>query len=542
MRYLPFVLLLLPACSATEPSVAEITQAVGEPQNSFPTADERLGLMAINRGRSDPSTVKGPNSAFYPARPPVAWTYELSRSSRFHAINLQLTTTTLMHTSPCTLNTNVATANCNGAPACACAKAVPVMCQNCANVPDINTCGTDPFIRIGYFTAGTNTQANGEVAAAGYPDPWQSVLGWMTEAAGADGHRQNLCDQGITSNTMGFGHTGASGCWQSFDISDSGSNNALVVPKLPVASVYPVRGNAGASYGFYASWADPVSGAPQSIQVVVDGACTAMARELGTATLNETFLANKTLAAGCHTYYILATDAKGVRITYPTVGALQISVGGVACNGDYTPNQPSAICSMPAADMGPADLIMPADLTMPPDLTMVIVPPDLATRPADLTLPPPDLATQQSDLATQQSDLATQQPDLATQQPDLTMQPPDLVMPVRDLSMLPLPDLTPPRDLTAPLGSDLTMKPPADLAGMPPADLANASARDLAMANGADAGLAGDDGGAGGMTPAGCSCEVPGRRGSQGPGLAWVFAVLVPMLALAARRRRRALI
>src|SRR4051794_27019863 len=100
MRVLALSVLFLSACSGGEPPVGELQQAVGEPMNGYPSPDERLGLMALNRARSDPATVKGANSTVYPARPPVAWSYELSRSSRFHAMNLQLTTTTLMHTSP----------------------------------------------------------------------------------------------------------------------------------------------------------------------------------------------------------------------------------------------------------------------------------------------------------------------------------------------------------------------------------------------------------------------------------------------------------
>src|SRR6202012_784539 len=83
--------------------VTEIRSAIGEPQNGFPSAAERLGLMAINRARSDPETVKGPSSKSYPARPPVIWSLALNQSARFPPTNLELGDVTLMHTSPCTL-------------------------------------------------------------------------------------------------------------------------------------------------------------------------------------------------------------------------------------------------------------------------------------------------------------------------------------------------------------------------------------------------------------------------------------------------------
>src|SRR6202041_3220254 len=111
--------------------------------------------------------------------------YPLEQSSRFHATNLQLGDVTLMHTSPCVLNTNVATSGCTGDPACACAMPVPAMCSDCAMVAAENDCGTDPFTRIHYFYPA----ANAEVAAAGYRDPWSLMDAWVDEPAGADGHR-----------------------------------------------------------------------------------------------------------------------------------------------------------------------------------------------------------------------------------------------------------------------------------------------------------------------------------------------------------------
>jgi hypothetical protein len=259
-------------------------------------------------------------------------------------MNLSLTGVTLMHTSPCQLNTNVATANCAGDPACACAMPVPAMCAACANVAAINTCGTDPFVRIGYFTTGTTTSANGEVAAAGYADPIAVVDGWMDEAAGADGHRKNLTDQGISSNTMGYGHS-QGGCFSTFDVSDSGVMSGATIPKLPTAAVRPPANNAAGSYTFYATWADPALGAPASLNVVIDGACTAMARELGTDTLNATYKATATLAAGCHNYFVVARDAAGATLTYPTTGAVTIPVGSAtACTTDFMTTAPAASC------------------------------------------------------------------------------------------------------------------------------------------------------------------------------------------------------
>jgi hypothetical protein len=343
MRRLAGVLTLLAVLAfgcmdAGDASLSERGGAVGEPSNGFPSALERLGLMAINRARSDPETVKGSMSTSYPARPPVIWSLQLNQSSRFHANNLKLSDVTLIHTSACTLNSNVASAGCDGDPSCACASPTPSDCAMCAKVSDPvnNDCGTAPFTRIGYFISGGNVSATGEVAAAGYTDPIKTVDGWMDEAAGSDGHRKNLTDQGITSNTMGYGHvSGMPACFSTFDVSDSGSIKNATIPKVPTAAVSPASGNAG-SFTFYATWADPTNGAPKTLNVVLDGSCLPMARELGTDMLNATYKATSTLAAGCHVYSIAATDATGAAVAYPTTGALTISVGsGTPCSSDY---------------------------------------------------------------------------------------------------------------------------------------------------------------------------------------------------------------
>jgi hypothetical protein len=348
MRRLLACLLLVTGCLApgSEP-VSETRAAVGEPANGFPSALERLGLMAINRARSDPQTVKGAQSASYPARPPVIWSAALNQSARFHSVSLETSDVSLMHPSPCTLNTNVATTGCTGDPSCACASPVPTSCASCANVPSTTTCGTDPFVRIGYFTSGSGVSGSGEVAAAGYGDPIAVVNGWMDEPAtpaGSDGHRKILTDQGTSANTMGYGHASGANCWKTFDVGDSGNLKNAVIPKIPTAAVSPASGAAG-TFTFYSTWADPSLGAPASINAVVDGTCTALSRELGTDTLNATYKGTATLAAGCHNYYILAHDASGAAVTYPTTGAITVAVGSSTCSSDYVATVPTASCA-----------------------------------------------------------------------------------------------------------------------------------------------------------------------------------------------------
>jgi len=170
--------------------------------------------MAANRARSDPSTVKGSMSTIYPATAPLVFHKDLARSSRFHATNLETGKAPLMHPSPCTLKTDVGTSGCDGNPSCACTTGAT--CNSCGTCAD----GTDPFVRIKYFyTPG----GSGEVAAAGYQDPWGVMDGWVDEAAGADGHRMIV--DGASYGLVGFGHAGGTSgaCWSTFDVGDFAS-------------------------------------------------------------------------------------------------------------------------------------------------------------------------------------------------------------------------------------------------------------------------------------------------------------------------------
>jgi hypothetical protein len=144
---------------------------------------------------------------------------------------------------------------------------------------------------------------------------------------------------------MGYGHS-QGGCFSTFDVSDSGNMTGATIPKLPTAAVRAPANNAAGSYAFYATWADPAMGAPASLNVVIDGACAAMARELGTDTLNATYKATATLAAGCHNYFVLARDGAGAMLTYPTTGAITISIGSAtACATDFLTTAPTASCA-----------------------------------------------------------------------------------------------------------------------------------------------------------------------------------------------------
>src|SRR5262249_51323844 len=143
----------------------------------------------------------------------------------------------LMHESPCTLRTDVGTSGCDGTPSCACTTGAT--CMSCSNCP----AGTGPFQRIGYFYTG-GSGGSGEVAAAGYGDPWSVMDGWGDGAAGADGHRQIVDGGGY--GVVGFGHSegAANACWRTFDVGDF--NGAKPAPaKIASAAPKPFAGAAG---------------------------------------------------------------------------------------------------------------------------------------------------------------------------------------------------------------------------------------------------------------------------------------------------------
>jgi MYXO-CTERM domain-containing protein len=353
------VFVLLAACSdaslpgsassgAGEP-VGVSRQAIGEQQNGFPSPWERATFMAANRARSDPQTVKGTASTVYPAVKPLVLEYPLEQSSRFHATNLQNADVTLMHESPCTLNTDVATSGCTGLVSCACATPVPATCAACAKVAATNNgCGTDPFTRIRYFYPA----ANAEVAAAGYGDPWSLMDAWVDEAAGSDGHRTIIDSVGGDYSVAGFGHDSGTGdCYGTFDVGDFGPATTAP-PTIASAASNPISAKAAATFTLYATWTDS-GGAPASLDAVVDGACTAMTLELGTPTLNATYMAAVPLAVGCHSVFIVGASASGTRTTYPTTTAFTIPVGSGACADEVA--QPVATCPGLDGGVGGAD-------------------------------------------------------------------------------------------------------------------------------------------------------------------------------------------
>ena len=159
----------------------------------------------------------------------------LNQSARFHSLIFVSHDVTLMHPSPCTLNTDVATSGCTGDPEPRSApRPYPTACAACANPSSTNDLrDAPPSFASATSPAARASAPPAEVAAAGYGDPIAVVDGWMDEAAGSDGHRKILTDQGTTANTMGYGHASGSNCWKTFDVGDSGNLQQGTHPRHP---------------------------------------------------------------------------------------------------------------------------------------------------------------------------------------------------------------------------------------------------------------------------------------------------------------------
>jgi hypothetical protein len=333
--------LAAPGDEAAPPGVAAAALA-GVPMSGYPSWDERLQLVAINRGRADPNNVglgtSSSCSTVRTASPPLVYNFDAAQAARFHCRNLLLNGGGLSHDSFCTLRSDIEATMCDGAAACACMAGTE--CWSCAT---LGGCGTDPWTRTSYFGF---TSASGEVGAAGYSDSWTAVEGWITECpATGEGHRLILTDGANTVVGPGSYQAGG-GCWSGYFFSDLGSM-PVTIPRIPSGIHYPDTGGAGTSFTFYANYYDG-AGPPSTISVVIDGTCYPMTTELGTGG-NRTYLYTTSLAGGCHEYYFLANDAGGGLVTYPSSGAYRFTVsGGTACGaGDYVTTQSPASCESP---------------------------------------------------------------------------------------------------------------------------------------------------------------------------------------------------
>src|SRR5688572_10425270 len=285
-----------------------LAEGVGVPVDGYPSAGERLQHVAINRGRADPNNVaKGTAhecSEPKDPRPPVVFNHDLSQAARFHCAHLSVNSGGLSHQTFCTLLDDLETSGCDASASCSC-----VAGTECWNCDTLGGCGSGPDERAAIF--GFQGGAS-EVGAAGYPTGWDAVFGWITEnpcESGTLAHRDTVTGD---FNVVGVGMDTEGTCWGTYHFAEFSNVEGTAIPAIPAAAHR--LGIEGME--IYANWYHP-GGDPMEIHAVVDGACTAMDVDLGAAG-NSTFVATIPAAdTACHTYYVLAYDPDGIRITHP---------------------------------------------------------------------------------------------------------------------------------------------------------------------------------------------------------------------------------
>jgi MYXO-CTERM domain-containing protein len=308
----------------------------GVPQSGFPSWQERLLLVYVNRARADPPadlagcTVCAEKACYPNPLTPVVTSYELNRASRFHAGNLEHANR-FQHDSPCTLVPNLSAVytpngSCQGEVACACEGGVL-------------TGSTPTGTRLARFFPVSNW---GENIAYGYATPRQTFYQWFWEpdtnpACGfrsANGHRANM--MAPNHRLLGDGYFRVSRhMWvQDFNSGSNPTGTLLAGAHEPQLT--------GGTVEFRANYFD--TAAPQQAIVNIDGACSPMSLERGSAT-NATYLATTSLpGTACRRYRFEFKNPAGTLVYLPETGSY--GAGGAGCE-DWTAATPPA-CGAPA--------------------------------------------------------------------------------------------------------------------------------------------------------------------------------------------------
>lgn len=277
--------LLLAGCAGGAPGVvAHDLDAV-----EFPSYEERLVLYATNRARVDPAAE---GWAQFPARPPLAWNYDLNRSARAHSLDMRNT--------PCFQH---------------------------------NSCdGTGVFQRIRSYYTG-DYRAMGENIAAGPSDGRDAVHNWIEEIGappGETGHRENIFSPAYTLLGVGFAPGGSRfrNYWTQDFVGTTVSR-----PRLIGGIHFPAGVPSGGSATFGITYEDPSGRGPALVEVIVEADAYPLALARGSAAQGA-YEAALALPDGCHAYSFHAVSPAG-ESSYPSTGVLQVGFGdsGAGCAG-----------------------------------------------------------------------------------------------------------------------------------------------------------------------------------------------------------------
>jgi hypothetical protein len=302
------------ACSVLSVAfVAASAHAEGEPVDGFPSWEERVLLEWSNRARCDPQvemTECGSacaDAACYAPVAPLSWSHELNRAARFHADEM-VEQGYFGHDSHCTVVSNIDDLypdSCDGSASCACVGGVEECSPVCTEWDD----------RVRLFSA----SPRGEIIASG-SDPDSVFYRWLYESTWdarcmfttRNGHRWLIL---TASSAVGFGVSGHS-------VGDFGTGPAPGT--IPSGAHYPRQASV------VETWANWYAAAgPLEAWVNVEGDCTPLSLERGSATNGAWAATVGGVGSGCHRYYFEFVDAAGEHVRYPTNGSFAIAAAGV---------------------------------------------------------------------------------------------------------------------------------------------------------------------------------------------------------------------
>lgn len=287
----------------------------GAPVSGYPSWSERAFLVLVNAVRMAPTAYRDGYMtdltathtgilapASFPAAPPLYDSFDLDRAARFHSSDLA-------NTSGCAFGH----ASCDG---------------------------TAWNVRIHGYDPGAQTL--GENIAAGDPDPRRMLdfllcdapAGSTTCCADTDttcnGHRANIMQAGFTVSGVGYA---SGGNQYKYYWTEDFATDAPVKGGPIVAGghdLVPTQGDVG----FFMNY-DDSAGAPQSVDVVIDGTPHPMTTILGPAAAGtyvyETSVGGN--GAACKLYYFEAVDSAGKTWRYPNGGSF-VTAGVGACTAD----------------------------------------------------------------------------------------------------------------------------------------------------------------------------------------------------------------
>ncbi len=190
-----------------------------------------------------------------------------------------------------------------------------------------NNCdGTSVGGRLSLFGA----SYTGENIAAGNSTAAATICQWLN----SPGHRNNMCNS--SHGALGTGHYSGSNCYGSYWV----QNFAGGSPPAGVVSASHWSDSGGTVFGallYFPGADDP----PMSADVVLNGVCHPMTRELGNNVTGAFITGGISPGSGCHAYWFLVRDADGERYAYPTTGSYLFGSG---CGAEYTNDQAGADC------------------------------------------------------------------------------------------------------------------------------------------------------------------------------------------------------